>query len=83
MTSHSDSLLRRPSAGHAIAMMDWRVEQHRGHAGVSGTVIQFDEWNAIKRFITKATEELRIVEREIGVPSEALKMIEATPARKP
>jgi hypothetical protein len=70
------------SAGHAIAMVDWHIEQHRQSPGVSGTVIKFEEWAAVKRFIAKATEELRVVEREIGVPSEALKMIEAKPARK-
>lgn len=65
------------SAGHAIAMIDWRIEQHRGFRGIEGTVIQFQEWEAVKRFIDKATEELRVVEREIGVPSEALKMVDA------
>lgn len=39
------------------------------------------QWSAIEPFITKAAEELLIVEREIGVPSEALKLLEPTPSR--
>lgn len=33
------------------------------------------KWSDVEPFVTKATEELRAVEREIGVPSEALKLI--------
>ena len=32
-------------------------------------------WSDVEFFVMKATEELRIVEREIGVPSEALKLL--------
>lgn len=33
------------------------------------------KWFDIEAFVVKATEELQIVERTIGVPSEALKLI--------
>lgn len=34
-------------------------------------------WSDVEPFVTKATEELRVVEREIGAPSEALKLLGA------
>lgn len=65
-------------------MNRWRCESYclcgsrKGHFEKRGDG-EWVKWSDVEAFVTKATEELRIVEREIGVPSEALKLLESAP----
>jgi len=51
----------------------------REESGLDCVLIEIRRLQASDTILAKAAEELKIVEREIGVPSEALKLMASSP----